>query len=41
MSEVVSQRDGGWGWQGGQEIDFRMKVDHDWSPDTRLQDYTS
>ena len=24
------------GW-GGQEIDFKMEADHDWSPDTRLQ----
>ena len=24
--------------EGGQEIDFKMEEDHDWSPDTRLQD---
>ena len=22
---------------GGQEIDFKMEADHNWSPDTRLQ----
>ena len=27
----------GGGWQGGQEIDFKMEADHDWNPDERLQ----
>ena len=27
----------GWGWQSGQEIDFKMEVDHNWNPDIRLQ----
>ena len=25
------------GWRGGQEIDYKMEADHDWSPNTRLQ----
>ena len=25
-------------WWGRQEIDFKMEVNHDWSPDRRLQD---
>ena len=25
------------GWQGEQEIDFRMEADDNWSPDMRLQ----
>ena len=37
MSEIVSQvLTKGWRWWVGKEIDF-MEVDHDWSPDTRLQ----
>ena len=27
----------GGGWWRGQEIDFKMEANHDWSPDTRLQ----
>ena len=42
MSKVVSRvltkgwRVGVVGW-GGQEIDFKLETDHEWSPDMRLQ----
>ena len=32
----MSAHKGGGGW-GGQEIGFKMEVDHDWSSDMRLQ----
>ena len=33
---VHKGKEGG-GWWGGQEIDFKIEEDQDWSPDTRIQ----